>query len=107
MSSYFKALKAFPERGRYLDTVDRFYCQRLIDSKMWHGSTTFQGAPNAKSGASGDITERAASVSGLPDEQPRYYLQHAMGFQVHDAAHPHHPRQHGRANIGWEGAQDD
>jgi hypothetical protein len=53
------------------------------------------------------ITERAAVVSGLSDEQPRYYLQHALGFQVHDAAHPHHPRQHGRANIGWEGAQDD
>lgn len=53
------------------------------------------------------ISERAAVVSDLPDEQPRYYLQHALGFQVHDAAHPHHPRQHGRANIGWEGAQDD
>jgi hypothetical protein len=50
-----------------------------------------------------DITERAAVVSGLPDEQPRYYLQHALGFQVHAAEHPHHPRQHGRANIGWEG----
>jgi hypothetical protein len=53
------------------------------------------------------ISERAAVVSGLPDEQPRYFIQHALGFQVHDAAHPHHPRQHGRANIGWEGAQDD
>jgi hypothetical protein len=51
------------------------------------------------------IIERAAVVSGLPGEQPRYYLQHALGFQVHDAAHPHHLRQHGRAGIGWEGDQ--
>ena len=49
-----------------------------------------------------DITNRAAVVSGLPDEQPRYYLQHALGFQVHDEAHPHHARQHGRARIGWK-----
>jgi hypothetical protein len=49
------------------------------------------------------ITGRAAVVSGLPDEQPRYFIQHALGFQVHDAAHPHHPGQHGRAGIGWEG----
>lgn len=49
------------------------------------------------------ISNRAAIVSGLPDEQPRYYLQHALGFQVHDARHPHHKGQHGRAHIGWEG----
>jgi DNA repair photolyase len=48
-----------------------------------------------------DITERAALVSGLPDEQPRYFMQHALGFQVHDAAHPHYRGQHGRATIGW------
>ena len=48
-----------------------------------------------------DITERAAVVSGLPDEQPRYYLQHALGFQVHDARHPHLAHRHGRADIGW------
>jgi DNA repair photolyase len=53
------------------------------------------------------ISERAVIVSGLPDEQPRYYLQHALGFQVHDSAHPHHPRQHGRAGIGWEEAHND
>lgn len=50
-----------------------------------------------------DITDRAAVVSGLPDEQPRYFIQHALGFQVHDIRHPHHARQHGRAHIGWEG----
>lgn len=55
-----------------------------------------------------DITERAAVVSGLAEEQPRYYLQHALGFQVHDVRHPHHDRRHGRADIGWkEPKQDD
>jgi hypothetical protein len=49
------------------------------------------------------ISKRAAVVSGLPHEQPRYFMQHALGFQVHDAAHPHHAGQHGRAGIGWEG----
>jgi hypothetical protein len=48
------------------------------------------------------ISERAAVVSGLADEQPRYYLQHALGFQVHDVRHPHHPQRHGRADIGWK-----
>jgi DNA repair photolyase len=50
-----------------------------------------------------DITERAAVVSGLSTEQPRYYLQHALGFQVHDLHHPHHANRHGRADIGWKG----
>ncbi|HEX6467878.1 MAG TPA: hypothetical protein VF069_02200 [Streptosporangiaceae bacterium] len=49
-----------------------------------------------------DITDRAAIVSGLATEQPRYYLQHALGFQVHDVRHPHHARRHGRADIGWK-----
>ncbi|MBX7268806.1 hypothetical protein KIF24_24155 [Micromonospora sp. Llam7] len=53
-----------------------------------------------------DITERAAVVSGLETEQPRYYLQHALSFQVHDERHPHHERRHGRADIGWKGEQD-
>lgn len=48
-----------------------------------------------------DISERAATVTGLTDEQPRYYLQHALGFQVHDDHHPHRPQRHGRADIGW------
>jgi hypothetical protein len=55
-----------------------------------------------------EITGRAAVVSGLAEEQPRYYLQHALAFQVHDARHPHHDRRHGRADIGWkETPQDD
>jgi DNA repair photolyase len=50
-----------------------------------------------------DIGERAAVVSGLVTEQPRYFLQHALGFQVHDVRHPHHANRHGRADIGWKG----
>lgn len=51
-----------------------------------------------------DITNRAALVSGLESEQPRYFLQHTLGFQIHDEAHPHHEKRHGRADIGWEEA---
>jgi DNA repair photolyase len=54
-----------------------------------------------------DVTERAAVVDGLPDEQPRYYLQHRLGFQIHDAGHPHLVHQHGRAQIGWEPEPDE
>jgi len=55
-----------------------------------------------------DVTERAVAVSGFADEQPRYYLQHALGFQVHDVRYPHRTRQHGRADAGWkEAGQDD
>jgi DNA repair photolyase len=50
-----------------------------------------------------DISERAAVVSGLATEQPRYFVQHALGFQVHDVRHPHHANRHGRADIGWKG----
>ena len=53
------------------------------------------------------ITERAAVVGGLDSEQPRYYLQHALGFQVHDVGYPHQPHRHGRADIGWKGAPDE
>ena len=48
-----------------------------------------------------DISDRAVVVAGL-DEQPRYYLQHSLGFQIHDARHPHRPGRHGRAEIGWQ-----
>ena len=51
-----------------------------------------------------DISTRAAVVSGLKTEQPRYFLQHALGFQVHDVDHPHHVHRHGRADIGWKDA---
>src|SRR5579872_1252955 len=51
-----------------------------------------------------DITERAALIAGLASEQPRYYLQHTLGFQIHDDQHPHHVQRHGRADIGWKEA---
>ncbi len=60
------------------------------------------GLPEARGLEVVDVTERAAVVSGLDTEQPRYYLQHALGFQVHDVAHPHRERRHGRAEIGWK-----
>jgi hypothetical protein len=50
-----------------------------------------------------NISERAAIVSGLAAEQPRYFLQHVLGFQVHDMRHPHHAHRHGRADIGGKG----
>jgi DNA repair photolyase len=53
-----------------------------------------------------DISERAAVVSGLGDEQPRYYLQHALGFQMHDVRHPHQVHRHGRADTGWDTPHD-
>ncbi|MFI1868912.1 hypothetical protein [Streptomyces jumonjinensis] len=61
----------------------------------------------AELGATGpaEITERAIITEGLA-EQPRYFMQHGYGFQVHDRAHPHRERRHGRAEIGWrEGEQ--
>jgi hypothetical protein len=48
-----------------------------------------------------DVSERAAVIDGLPNEQPRYYLQHALRFQIHDQQHPHHRQRHGRADLGW------
>ena len=34
-------------------------------------------------------------------EQQRYFMQHSLGFQVHDRALPHLPGRHGRAETGW------
>lgn len=35
-------------------------------------------------------------------EQQRYFVQHSLGYQVHDRALPHLPGRHGRAEEGWE-----
>ena len=51
------------------------------------------------------IGERAVEVDGL-DEQRRYYLQHSLGFQVHNPRLPHQHRRHGRAEIGWDQRYD-
>ncbi len=32
-------------------------------------------------------------------EQQRYFIQHSLNYQVHDAAHPHFPKRHGRAEV--------
>jgi DNA repair photolyase len=45
------------------------------------------------------IDDRAIQVEGL-DEQRRYFIQHSLGYQVHDVRYPHQTHQHGRANIG-------
>jgi len=45
------------------------------------------------------IDDRAIQVEGL-DEQRRYFIQHSLGYQVHDVRYPHLKYQHGRANIG-------
>lgn len=47
-----------------------------------------------------EIGERAVTVSDL-DDPDRYYLQHALGYQVHHHLQPHHYGRHGRADIGW------
>ena len=39
-------------------------------------------------------------VSGSTEQQ-RYFVQHALGYQVHDKAHPHLAGRHGRAEEGW------
>ncbi|MGP4017580.1 hypothetical protein [Saccharopolyspora sp. 5N708] len=57
--------------------------------------------PNTEDFEIVEIIERAAVLRGL-DEQPRYYLQHALGFQIHDQRHPHKPQLHRRADIGWK-----
>jgi DNA repair photolyase len=46
------------------------------------------------------VGERAVVTVGL-DDQRRYWMQHRLGYQVHDADLPHHHRRHGRADTGW------
>lgn len=47
-----------------------------------------------------DVGQGRVEVSGSTEQQ-RYGIQHALNFQVHDRAHPHRPRRHGRAEVGW------
>lgn len=53
-----------------------------------------------------EISERAALLDGF-NEQQRYYMQHAFGFQFHDVTKAHHFGRHGRAEIGWEHVRPD
>lgn len=57
----------------------------------------------AELGATRDplITERAVIVAGL-DESRRYFMQHNLGYQIHDVEKSHKYRRHGRADIGWQ-----
>ena len=47
------------------------------------------------------ITDGHVLVEGSTEQQ-RYFVQHTLGFQVHDQAHPHLPQRHGRAEEGWQ-----
>lgn len=53
-----------------------------------------------------NINERAVVFDEL-DEQPRYYVQHALGYQVHDRRRPHFLGRHGRADVGWSETEND
>lgn len=46
------------------------------------------------------VDERRIEVRNSTEQQ-RYFIQHALNYQVHDAALPHLPRRHGRAELGW------
>ncbi|MGV9673895.1 radical SAM protein [Nocardia sp. NPDC003482] len=52
-----------------------------------------------------EINDRAIVTTGL-DEQPRYLMQHSLGYQVHDVTKPHHLHRHGRAEIGWPSSEE-
>ena len=47
--------------------------------------TAASAIPEARSLVVVDVSDRAAIVSGLDSEQPHYYLQHALGFQIQAA----------------------
>lgn len=47
------------------------------------------------------IEDHAVEIEGL-DEPQRYYIQHNLGYQVHDPRYPHKFKRHGRSEIGWE-----
>lgn len=46
------------------------------------------------------IDERAVQVGGIPGDL-RNFMQHDLGYQVHDVERPHHLNRHGRADLGW------
>jgi hypothetical protein len=54
-------------------------------------------------GATGvpELGDGAILTDGL-NEPPRYFMQHTLGYQVHDRKYPHIVFRHGRANIGWD-----
>jgi DNA repair photolyase len=48
-----------------------------------------------------EVGDGAILTEGL-DEPRRYFIQHTLGYQVHDRKYPHIIFRHGRANIGWD-----
>lgn len=46
------------------------------------------------------VNDRAVVVAGF-NEQHRYWIQHSLGYQVHDVTKPHYRYRHGRADLGW------
>ena len=54
-------------------------------------------------GATGvsEVGDGAILTDGL-NEPRRYFIQHTLGYQVHDRKYPHIVFRHGRANIGWD-----
>jgi hypothetical protein len=64
------------------------------------GQAEVEAMATALGGELVEVADRAVTVAGL-DEQHRYLMQHRLGFQVHDVTKPHHPRRHGRADLGW------
>lgn len=55
----------------------------------------------ARLDARGVRIEPGRVVVDNSNEQQRYFMQHALGFQVQDRALPHLPGRHGRAEKGW------
>lgn len=49
------------------------------------------------------VDSRAITFDSLAEES-RYFIQHLLHYQVHDARHPHLIGRHGRAPIGWSDA---
>lgn len=47
-----------------------------------------------------EVLDGFVRVAGSTEQQ-RYFVQHSLNHQVHDASHPHLPRRHGRAEVGW------
>lgn len=79
--------------------------QRCTDAWRRPDRVQVAGLAERHGGSLVEINDRAIVVAGL-DEPPRYFLQHGLGYQVHDVTKPHHPHQHGRADIGWPTAQE-
>lgn len=48
-----------------------------------------------------EINDRCITVANSVEQQ-RYFIQHALNFQVHDEAMPHLEHRHGRAEVGWQ-----